>query len=108
MEKLSLYFTDETAFSSDGFSVLPGHLASLPSEALVECSQPCRTSMLSRYDSVYVCGVCGLSVMMLEHFPPFSFKLFCFFPEELRMCLKGTGLLSKLKELEKLFCTGRL
>lgn len=60
MEKLSLYFTDETAFSSDGFSVLPGHLASLPSEALVECSQPCRTSVLSRYDSV---DVRGLSVM---------------------------------------------
>lgn len=60
MEKLSLYFTDETAFSSDGFSVLLGHLASLPSEALVECSQPCRIYMLSRYDSMYVCG---LSVM---------------------------------------------
>lgn len=36
-------------------------MASLPSEALVERSQPCRTTcMLSRYDSLYVCG---LSVM---------------------------------------------
>lgn len=36
-------------------------MASLPIEALVECSQTCRTAyMLSRQDSMYVCG---LSVM---------------------------------------------
>lgn len=78
MEKLSLYFSDETAFSSDGFSVLPGPLASFPSEALVECSQPCRaTCMLSRYDSMYLCG---LSVMDVGAFSSILLQIVLLLP----------------------------
>lgn len=61
---------------------------------------------LQNIHAVKICQhVCDLSVMDVG---ALSFKLFCFFPEEVRMCLKGTGLLNKLKELEKLFCSLRL
>lgn len=38
---------------------------------------------------------------MLEHFPEYSFRLFCFILEEVKMCLRDTGLMNKQKELEK-------
>lgn len=75
--------------------------ASLQSEALVECSQPCSTIQTSRYVNVCVAS----PLWMLGHFPAFSFRLFYFFLEEVRMCLRGTGVLNKLKELKKPFCS---
>lgn len=85
----------------NSYSVLLGH--SQQSEALVECSQPCSTIQTSRYVNVCVAS----PLWMLGHFPAFSFRLFYFFLEEAEMCLRGTGLLNKLKELKKPFCSFR-
>lgn len=83
-------------------SVLLGH--SQQSEALVECSQRWSTIQTSRYVNVCVAS----PLWMLGHFPAFSFRLFYFFLEEVKMCLRGTGLLNKLKELKKSFYSFRL
>jgi len=45
---------------------------------------------------------------MVEHFPLFSFRLFCFSLEKVRMCLRSTGLLNKLKEVKKQFFSVKL
>lgn len=52
--------------------------------------------------------MCGRSTTNAGAFSSILFQVVLLLPEKVRMCTRGTGLLNKLKEVEKLFCSVRL